>query len=712
MRTAALLGLFLVSALSTSADDVESRLAAIVKRLDAEDAAERDAASSDLQRWCDEAGERARRLLEVASAGAPAEARARISERLDALAELAKQREFLDSLFKPFDLPSVVGLKFVEFNSGQFQEWEDDNKSIVFGVRTGWVVQESETEITFLGFELKRQVIPRKREYPPEWDTLKARCKNPEIPPGDYRELDFAKYCRKCLSEDFRMRYFDRVGAALLTHWAAQRGDPVLCREMFDNAVQSARYSHWDRREEEPAPEYKIASGIAQQLRTEAVHSAYAGETHKSLFERWRQIASMPENHLSNEARAMMSHYESLLSEDDAFEEVEPAAVEALLPGAQVRYWIHKLRDVRETHSMSPGSASVFGDWGFHEGRLTDEKQKHPAYELVKLGDRAVGALIDQLDDDRPTRVMSWHRASGDAVHLMSLAGASRQIVEKITGVDVWRLPGASEGETDEERASNQKAKAGKWWSDLVSQPAQERAVSLLSLNPGRAARSLMALNAERNLPLLMKWATENPEGCLPVLQTIEPQLGPAQAAELKSLLSSPSDAVATEAARTLWDRCDSDAGVAAVVERLSAGGQSSFHNSWTDEGVELLARVPSTAAREGLASLIGQGSAGIRQQAMAAAGKWPDQATARALVEALDDTTETGWSCSSGGDSYRPRYCDHAAMALEDLAGASDGQDASRYGARPDEARIQRVKEWWKENSESLDWKALREKR
>lgn len=116
----------------------------------------------------------------------------------------------------------------------------------------------------------------------------------------------------------------------------------------------------------------------------------------------------------------------SMAAEDMQFR--EPEDVNALSVQEQIDYYIYKLRDLAERELFVPGSCNVIRD-----SHMPDSA----AVALRTIGKPAVPALIELLEDRRPTRSVG---ASLNGGNVLRYCDAALQILEAITGQRFGKL--------------------------------------------------------------------------------------------------------------------------------------------------------------------------------------------------------------------------------------------------------------------------------
>jgi len=120
----------------------------------------------------------------------------------------------------------------------------------------------------------------------------------------------------------------------------------------------------------------------------------------------FRDVAeSFPGSDFAEDSRELVGLLEKMAEEDRAWK--EPADAGNADPGEKIRVLLHRLRDVECYQRSQPGYCDLLAGCG----RLGDGP--NPAVELAKMGEAAVPALLDLLEDRRPTRSVGYWRDFG-----------------------------------------------------------------------------------------------------------------------------------------------------------------------------------------------------------------------------------------------------------------------------------------------------------
>ena len=205
-----------------------------------------------------------------------------------------------------------------------------------------------------------------------------------------------------------------------------------------------------------------LECSLVQELRLRAIQSAHGGALRGELLKSWKLIEDrLPEKECPGEAKAMHRHYEDLLKEDGAW--VEPKKEELLkyTTAQKVDYWMYKLRELSCSQWSDPGECDVLQNGFFAE----KDRPLNAAQELVKLGTAALPAIIDHLDDARPTRSVGWHRMfSHGSYYLLRYGDCCQQIFHAITEQEIYSRSSTNGYPIKDGQGAALKKKAQEWW--------------------------------------------------------------------------------------------------------------------------------------------------------------------------------------------------------------------------------------------------------
>ncbi|MEM9346110.1 MAG: hypothetical protein AAGB26_05795 [Planctomycetota bacterium] len=253
------------------------------------------------------------------------------------------------------------------------------------------------------------------------------------------------------------------VEAARHAHFTYQLGGIDHAEALYKHALEAqGKYSgRYATGAKNPVPLHTfVVDRIASGLSNGGIFLAHGKAPRKDLLSRWRRITSLPDHKHTDEAKAMVKHYQHLLEEDAQWVEPDAEAVEQMTQEEQVAYWMYHLRDHDAGQWMDPGRCNVFSDqgWGFDEAA----KKPNPAVELKKLGVAAIPQLIAHMDDARPTRCKGhWRSYWPEGHYLLRYGDCCQQIFESITGHEIYEGGGypirSGAGKQCKERAAQ-------WW--------------------------------------------------------------------------------------------------------------------------------------------------------------------------------------------------------------------------------------------------------
>jgi hypothetical protein len=432
--------------------DPETDLAEILRRLDADSAQERDRAQAELGRWCETTGAEAEALLRSAREGVSAEVRVRIELQLDVFERGRALRKELGITFDKAALPPVAGKKRVRFNAGRPEPdfiGPEESRFV-----HGWLLKETESAFELLEDDLRVHVRAKKLEFDPKYAEDSPA-------PGNIETIDFAGECRAWLENRASVLSGggERLSAITLAYawWASEAGLCELslaCHERVrEDAVEYAAVPSFRGEASDLAPHW-----IALHLRSAADHSAAEGRPRAELLARWKGIAAIPSNPLTESAKKRVAEYESLVAEDEAWKEPSAEELAKADPATRARYWMHHFRD------------AVAADSDAWTDEVDGEREpKGPFDQLVLLGRDALPEIVAHLEDARPTRRIGFednhHRE--ESYYLESCADGCAALVEKIGGVDLgdWaRAHGMPIGGPDWRERRAKAAQA--WWRE------------------------------------------------------------------------------------------------------------------------------------------------------------------------------------------------------------------------------------------------------
>jgi hypothetical protein len=621
----------------------------------------------------------------------------------------------LTAVFDALDLPRVAGKKFASFNTGKYQL--SDGK-VFFEYEPGWVVEDNEKEVTLFQENLEIATFRKDVPLPSDWDSLKKDHPKGCPLPRELMEFDFEEFCEDVLKEgiptekDDHSRSMARIGfrawggfsrpagLVLKARWCLERNHPelavklvTLARESFESNTES-RFR--GERTPETTFEREVEVSVVENARWRAVQAANRGVPRKSLVPIWKLVAEgLPESPWREEAKKTVVLYERQLAEDATFVEIPPAELAKRDEASRVAYWIHKLRDLDARQWGQPGGVMI---------PTTDESA---SAQLVKLGWSAVSGLIAHLEDEGPTRCMSFYRDHAlGSYELLRVADVCGSLLYTITGTDFpehQRIYGP-------ERRARVARDWKRWWDETGSKGAEKHFLALLDAGPYTyqrtvAAEGLLRLDRDRFLPILCKkLADMSPDERRWLLGTLTPYMGKEHEPLLLRFLEDEHAGVVLASAEALRSRCASERGTEKIIAIARAwkndksAPDSMKVNRYYLVSFVASARPITTKFTDGLLALMDSAVEDVKAAALAEAWRSPDRRIARELLVRLDRTSTVGtWG----------REGDLAASGLKRMVRAAGSVDF-RDGPESQREAMKNVLRKTLENEASIDWPAL----
>ncbi|MCU0727074.1 MAG: HEAT repeat domain-containing protein [Planctomycetes bacterium] len=718
----ALLGLLASPLLSSG--DPGGALDVLVDRLGAASPVERRWAELDLVLLCRPATDELRAALRDRAARAQGPAKRCLDRQLAFLdAPAIAGFEDVLLLFDGLGMPPAAGKPFVLVNTGGWMiSGSDEDRTLSFHYALGFMVGEDAESVSVLDRSLAVVKCAKHPDPPPDWEHF--RKDHPEdLPlPGEKKEIDFAEFCRSFLSGGVRDYFgaFDHlvsggqehpVEAALFGCLAFERGDPVTAGALFGLAEDSLDDYREHRGWGYATLADAVRDSLADNVRWRAINAANDGGERKELRAMWETVARTLVPTDTPEAEEMLRLYSLMIEEDAARREPTAEEVAAMPPAQQAEHWIHRLRDLAETQCSQPGSCSVFGPFGM--GVDGEGQDSHPAFRLLRLGPDAVPALIEHLDDPRPTRCMGfWRNFAPASYHLLRVGDACAEILSRIAGRSFFVRRSTNSYMQKDGETEAVKKEALEWWKEFREQgeerilaqgvasggrDAPEQARKLRERYPGSALGPIVAgLRAAADDwirgALVRELGEIEGEGPLPALR--------------EGLLEGPGLAVRLAAAEVLFRRGSPEA-LPAMIREWTSGSSGGGRDS-VGRLVQFLLRSGSVEAVRALADGLGERRPDERFEVVDAVADVLDPpgevpilssdvllSIEDLLVAALTDRlTRSGYFSRYGTN---PRTCDAAAVILSGHFGGRYAFDR-RVPEEERDARIAGMIEAWRE--------------
>ncbi len=672
-----LASVFLALALPCAAGDLEDALAGIVRRLDADEPAVRDAAQTELETWCEAAGARAEGMVRAAQADASPEAGARLREMLDLLGELAGARERVEPL-KLLGLPAVKGRPWVTL--------------VVDGVASdnpdeaGWLIDETRDNsrvLTEWG-----EVV----EFPRAGPDGAMQTTAPGDPGARRRAL--------LEGEPSLLRRPQAAAFLLAMHarWALERSEGRLALSFLARFDEVRDF--WEM-PGEPAPEERecLERFVAGMLRIRAIEGAGRGMRFSELAALWRSVGALKLAPWVKEAARMAAAYDSYGAEEDARPEMTPG----LSKKEQARVWVWGLRDVRGEGDIDGSAQPAFRVFAEEGG------EPWPPKELLNLGDDAIPALIEAIGDVRPTRAVTTGRPQNAHDWSIVLVGeAAQDILRAMTGLALENygdFHGLSDDAGPEEIFPLLRAAAEKWWAVAQTRTPAERAWDALPVLCNEMTDRLVEMNAEEWIPKLLRRAKDEPGMRLAILKALSGRLRPQDRDEIRGFLSPDERAVFLVAAEILWEKCGDDSGV-----RDAAGLVKPPFPANLEETLRVALLAPTDEGVAALRTLCADQDPVIRRKGVLAAERMPRADVAAMLAGMIDDKAPAGFSVKSPTRAViELTVGDIAAFSLGTAAGFPETLTIRSFGARDE--LVPRIRKWWEAEKDRIDWEALQKK-
>lgn len=225
-----------------------------------------------------------------------------------------------------------------------------------------------------------------------------------------------------------------------------------------------------------------------------------------------RVVSAFPGTEGAQRSRKLLEGLVPQLAEEAGYRAPTWAEWQGLAAAEKLRHLLLNLKDLDGKQYMQPGECDVFvaeqvfpadspelaeGGWG--RGRAV-------SHRLVELGWEAIPALIELIDDPRPTRSLGyWRNFAPDSYHVLTYGDCALQVLQQITGQSFYeRSSTSSYPSTDGPSPTKKRAQA--WWAENgKGGPVEALARGVLALDrdsPGKAQR-LLELDEARGLAVV-----------------------------------------------------------------------------------------------------------------------------------------------------------------------------------------------------------------
>lgn len=612
-------------------------------------------------------------------------------------------------LFDILGLPSVAGKKAVMYNPGGYAE--GDGEFYGFRYTAGWVLSESEKDITILDTGLVKNTYNLKHDLPSRWYKYKHKHPKDMPLPGYYKELDFTELCNKYIEGKIEkksaLHYFLRGGgsggsrAALFAYWAHQRGMKEMSLRLVEFGKRIEENSIPQGKREGVNFSSKLLGSVTEYVASKL--KRYTGLSRPELLKNWKAIAGLSANKFSEEAREIVPILEKMVTEDEEWKEPSKEEFAGMKAAEKAQYWIYKLRDADTYQLNHPGYGHVLRDRG--------REESNPARYLLKLGWDAIPVLIEHFYDPRLTRCVGYNRSRG---YVLRYGQCCQQIFETITGYRLHREPVYT---VREWKKPGLIKKAQEWWDKLRIEGAEKFYFDVLQadiaykyegdieerLRMDLAIDWLLQKDRDKYMPKILGLAGENPKTKYKLLRVIGPKLGKEQQKWLESFLEFENLDAVCVAAKTLWEQCEADVGAKKVIGLLKNSARAQKDSDFCAMALYMvLAKVQKDFVIDAISEFAKQESPRLKWETIGHAFMFPDKRVLEALIALLDDKGFSPWE-----KEYR--YCDLAAFKIHRMVNRLGKYHLYAPVEKRDLAIVE-LKAWLQENKDKLDWEKLRQ--
>lgn len=302
--------------------------------------------------------------------------------------------------------------------------------------------------------------------------------------------------------EDLHHVYMDRIDlrtqAFVLARFCAARGREDLAARLLRTIGPLWAQEHLTMEE---ALQRQVGRAMTWRA---TLATADRGNNRRALAEMFQNIADhCPKGYLPEESAAKAELLRKMSTEDEAHIQLSDENFAQLSPEAQASELVFQLRD----------EYTVALDAWTRPWPSTQPQTNGAVRELVALGHSAVPALLEALEDDRPTRDV----VRGLAARSRSIRELAVDALDQIVGVHLWELVPKAESMTESASWRELNSVAAEWWKIVQENGEEAWLCAQVKAGGSGAAACLDALNKRypadaTNLTLLAIPKTEDPQ--------------------------------------------------------------------------------------------------------------------------------------------------------------------------------------------------------
>jgi hypothetical protein len=404
----------------------------------------------------------------------------------------------------------------------------------------------------------------------------------------------------------------------------------------------------------------------------------------------FEQVANeFPQSRYAKDSKELGSLLRQMLEEDKGW--TEPSRPDALPRERKIAYYVYHLRDVNCYQLSQPGTCYLLQDFG------REHRQTNAAMKLKEIGEPAIPALINLLEDRRPTRSVGYWRDFAPSRTVLRLQDAAIQILDELLPAPFYRpnSTGAYFSTESPEVRDRVIRSIKSWYQAGLGKSEVEKKWLAVEAAPG--IYQLIALLRDLALEHGQK------ERVLTTLHQMSGQRNPLQLPQMSELMCELGDYEKVAAVASAYIAGDYDVGTSLPDD--SAAGSNAEDSALrqvilygTDQQRNAIRKNaqrkddPLSRERALFSALLDTANETWKPLPM---NYDRDEFPLQMLVETLTNKTE--WSSASrGSENWTIRCCDEAAEAIQKLTRQKFGYDGEKSEREKDEA-IARILDWWK---------------